>query len=166
MRKLRKNARENSNLNNKKCFIDEKIKQNLIELYEKEFYEIFSEIIILPKNIFFQSILSNIKKSLIVHNNEKIFDSEQFLTLIKSYQNKYEKKYDECLGEINIFLEFYKKSTNKNENNYITNFQKHCLQTDYYAKHKCKENNYNLGFFIAIPTASNKTKKPTLFLLP
>ena len=84
MRKLSKNARENSNLNNKKCFIDEKIKQNLIELYEKEFYEIFSEILILPKNIFFQSILSNIKKSLIVHNNEKIFDTEQFLTLIYS----------------------------------------------------------------------------------
>ena len=162
MRKLSKNTRENSNLNNKKCFTDEKIKQNLIELYEKEFYEIFSEILILPKNIFFQSILSNIKKSLIVHNNEKIFDTEQFLTLIKSYQNKYEKKYDECLGEIKIFLEFYKKSTNKNENNYITNFQKHCLQTDYYAKHKCKENNYNLGFFMAIPTTSNKTQKPIL----
>ena len=78
-------------------------------VYEKEFYEIFSEILILPKNIFFQSILSNIKKSLIVHNNEKIFDSEQILTLIKSYQNKYEKKYDECLGEINIFLKFFNR---------------------------------------------------------
>ena len=128
---------------------------NLSELYEKEFLGIFSEILIISKRDFFELISSDIKKALINDYNEDISNNENYTSLIKSYESKYKKKYDECILEINTFLENYKKSINKeNKNNYITNFRKHCLQTEFYAMHKCNTTN-NKGYFIPISISEN-----------
>ena len=118
------------------------------ELYKKEFYNIFSNIIIISKNHFFDTISSNIKKSLMHIYDIDIYSNENFISLIKTNESKYEKKYNEYILEINQFLVNYKGSAKKDyKSNYITNFQKHCLQTDYYARHKCNKSK-NLGYFI------------------
>lgn len=133
-------------------------KKILNELYEKEFSEVFSDIITISKKDFFETISFNIKKSLINEYNTDIINDENFLSLIKTCQYKYEKKYDEYLIEINQFIGNFKRSNDKdNKNNYITNFQKHCLNTDYYARHKCIKFN-KIGYLIPISIVENKNK--------
>ena len=144
--------------NNKNIVGFQELKNCLDELYEKEFFEVFNEILILSKINFFEAITTNIKNSLIDKYNKDILNNGNYLSLIKSCKNRYEKKYDECLKEINLFLDDYKKSIKKEyKNDYITNFRKHCLQTDYYARHKCSSNK-NMGFFISIPNYENSNK--------
>ena len=128
------------------------------ELYKKEFYNIFSNIIIISKNHFFDTISSNIKKSLMHIYDIDIYSNENFISLIKTNESKYEKKYNEYILEINQFLANYKGSIKKDyKSNYITNFQKHCLQTDYYARHKCNKSK-NLGYFIPILSTENNSR--------
>ena len=159
MRKYSKNWRQNVESSNKNVLISTETKKQINELYEKEFNKIFSDILIITKKDFFETILSNIKNSLIIKNKEEIFKTQEFLSLIKSNQTKYEQKYEQNLIVINTFLENYKKSiNNQNSNNYITNFTKHCLQTDYYARHKCPNNNF-LGYFVPISLLDSENKK-------
>ena len=159
MRKYSKNWRQNVKSSNKNLSIFSQTKNQINELYEKEFDKIFCDILLITKKFFFESILSNIKDSLILINKENIFMTNEFSSIIKTCQTKYEQKYDQYLVEIKTFLENYKKSiNNQNNNNYLTNFTKHCLQTDYYARHKCPKNNY-LGYFVSIPITDSETKK-------
>ena len=162
MRKYSKNLRQNVDSSNKNLLIFSETKKQINELYEKEFNKIFCDILIITKNDFFESILTNLKDSLIIKNKEEIFLTQEFLSLININKTKYEKKYEQNLLEIKTFLENYKKSiNNQNNNNYITNFTKHCLQTDYYARHKCPNNN-SLGYFVPIAlldSVNNSEKK-------
>ena len=137
----------------------QELKNYLEELFEKEYLEIFAEILILQKKIFFDKIIKNIQNSMVNKYNKDILNNGNYLSSMKLCKNKYEKKYDESLEEINRFLDDYKKSiTKENKNDYITNFRKHCLQTDYYARHKCSKNK-NMGFFVSIPNYEKINQK-------
>ncbi len=138
--------------------------QKINEMYETEFNEAFKQILILSKEEFMSFITNGIETLLIERYGVDVLENQK----LKNIQNKnitlIEKNYENHYHKINnVWNNFstLKKNNDKNINKYyLTNFRKHCCDTDNIAFHNCKnepnskfiivEENRNIKYVICI----------------
>ena len=123
-------------------------KTKLEGLIDKEFTETFHDILNLPKSHFFESISDRVKNALSEIYSSEIYDNELLMTLLNSYINNLETKYNMYFTELNNGWKKYEKEKN-NKNIYLTYFRKHCAKTKNYAIHNCNQKG-RTGKFISI----------------
>ena len=113
----------------------EDISKKFTDIFIKEYYELFPDILLISKQIF----LSNIKKNIInfFENiyTEKIKTDENFLMLINQNIKLLEEKYDS-----NYLLIKNEYDDTSKEKNYLIKYRKHCFYDREYASHNCQKN--------------------------
>ena len=155
---LRNNVKKNAS-NNKDSLSIKELISKLDILFEEQLSKAFKDIMILPRNIFLNIIISEVKTFIDEQYGEDIYKNEKFINFFSSSCNNLEDKYNTYLDELTKAWDDYQININlKNENIYFfSNFRKHCLGTDNYAMHSCSNGGY--GYFIQV---TKKTKKGTI----
>ena len=128
-------------------------------LYDIQYMELFSKILIMSRVDFTKKITSNISYILSEEYDPQIRDNAQYILILYKCIQKYNKKYNDV---INYLIEAYEKheiniQLKNAESDYITTFRKHCSKTGEYALHKCHKNRDDKGKFI--PVYMNKVIK-------
>ena len=119
-------------------------------LYDKEYSETSSNILILSKKELFDNISYRVKNLLSELYNIEIKGNEKLLSLLSSYEKQYEIKYKNYLKELSDFVERNKQNEiNGIKKEFVMYFRKHCSKTDKYAIHNCNHKNKK-GYFIPI----------------
>ena len=134
-----------------------KVKLNInqiSEIYNCLYEEMFPSILCLSKTLFFEKINKK-AKDIISLGNIQDLQTTSNLQLISKIKEDITKKYD---SEYKILSSEYLNFVKNNQNyNYLTNFQKHCAQTDNYALHYCSSKKQ--GKFIEIKTKNKLNNK-------
>ena len=116
--------------------------QKLSDMYDKEFNEAFKQILILSKEGFMDFITNGINYLLNELYGENIFENQKVKEIQKKNISIIDKNYENHFQKINkTWLNFSKIKNNNNENTknyYLTNFRKHCCDTDDIAFHNCQ----------------------------
>ena len=125
------------NISNIKTFTEK-----LNDMYDKEFNEAFKQILILSKEDFINFISNGITYLLSELYGENIFENRKLKEIQKKNLSIIDKNYEIHFQKINkTWLNFSKIKNNNNENTnnyYLTNFRKHCCDTENIAFHNCK----------------------------
>ena len=128
-------------------------------LFEIQFQELFSKILSMPRLDFTKKLKSNISYILSEEYDPKIFQNNNYLSILFKCSQKYNKKYNEII--VPLIEEFEKHENNiqlkKANSDYITNFRKHCHKTGELAIHKCHKDDDEIGKYI--PVVINKKIK-------
>ena len=128
-------------------------------LFEIQFQELFSKILSMPRLDFTKKLKSNISYILSEEYDPKIFQNNNYLSILYKCSQKYNKKYNEII--VPLIEEFEKHENNiqlkKANSDYITNFRKHCHKTGELAIHKCHKDDDEIGKYI--PVVINKKIK-------
>ena len=157
MRKEKRDSNPNDILINKNYHNSEYFLNELHKIYENEYIISFKDILAISKKDFFENISTRIKYLINGKYKIEINNNEKLNTLLNNLYQQFEQKYNLSHEEINTFLDDLKNNHyNGYKDNYITNFRKHCLKTDDFAKHNCKTKN-KIGYFI--PIYKNKITK-------
>ena len=123
-------TRQNNNLPEK---VNININQ-LTEIYNYLYEDIFPSILCLSKTSFFEKINKQVKES-ISHTNYEELQSSSFLKQITKIKEEITKKYD---NDYKILSTEYQNFLKNGKNyNYLVHFRKHCPQTDNFALHNC-----------------------------
>ena len=134
-----------------------KVKLNInqiSEIYKSLYEEMFPSILCLSKTLFFEKINKKAKEIISLGNIQELQTTSE-LQLISKIKEDITKKYDNEYKILSSeWLNFLKNSENYN---YLTNFQKHCAQTDNYALHYCSSRKQ--GKFIEIKTKNKLNDK-------
>ena len=116
--------------------------EKLNDMYDKEFNEAFKQILILSKEDFINFISNGITYLLSELYGENIFENRKLKEIQKKNLSIIDKNYEIHFQKINkTWLNFSKIKNNNNENTnnyYLTNFRKHCCDTENIAFHNCK----------------------------
>jgi len=120
------------------------------EIYNYLYEDIFPYILSLSKTSFFEKLNKQAKDIISVDNSIEL-QTSSYLQLISKIKEDITKKYD---NDYKILSTEYINYLKNNRNyNYLTNFRKHCVQTDFYALHNCSSK--KIGKFIEVK-AKNK----------
>ena len=132
-----------------------KIKSNInqiSEIYNSLYEDIFPSILSLSKTLFFEKINKNAKE---INSLTKELQTTTDLQLIAKIKEDLIKKYDNDYKILSFEYQNFLK--NRGNYNYLTNYRKHCAQTDNYALHYCSSKKQ--GKFIEIKTKNKLNKK-------
>ena len=136
------------------------------DVIDLESKEIFPDILKLSRMDFFDKLKSNIVVILSKKFTKKIFEMENCTSILTKCLHEYESTYKNYTEELNNAWDKYqteiinKRINDENINiednkNYLTNFRKHCIETDNIAIHKCNKN--EKGYYIIVyDTTSSK----------
>ena len=125
-------------IKNEKYFL-EKIKN----LYDPEFEEMFQDILISSKEDFLDNISNNVNSILTDMYSEEALKDENLENILTEFDKKVEKDYNlhyEILNKCYKNFERENRRGKLNENNYLSNFRKHCSETDDIPYHNCQNN--------------------------
>jgi phosphate uptake regulator len=128
-------------IKNEKYFL-EKIKN----LYDPEFEEMFQDILISSKEDFLDNISNNVNSILTDMYSEEALKDENLENILTEFDKKVEKDYNlhyEILNKCYKNFERENRRGKLNENNYLSNFRKHCSETDDIPYHNCQNNTFN-----------------------
>ena len=143
--------------NDKKISSNQKDILNIRELiskldimFEEELSKNFKDIMNIPKNIFLNIIISEVKNFLDIQYGDEIYKNEKFINFFSSSCNNLEDKYKTYLDELtNAWNDYESKNKSFPENFfYFSNFRKHCINSENFAMHKCSEG--KSGYFISV----------------
>ena len=151
---LRNNVKKMTSNNKDSLSINELISK-LDILFEEQLSKAFKDIMILPRNVFLNIIISEVKTFIDEQYGEDIYKNEKFINFFSSSCNNLEDKYNTYLDELTKAWDEYQNKKLKNENSYFfPNFRKHFLNTDKYVMHNCSNGGY--GYFIQVIKKSKK----------
>ena len=139
----------------KKCSSNQKDELNIKELiqkldimFENGLSKTFKDIMIIPKNKFLNTIISEVKYFINEQYGEDIFKNKKFINLFSSACNNLEDKYNTYLEDLTKAWNDYqtKNSSIPEKSYYFSNFRKHCINTENFAIHNCSPGKF--GIFI------------------
>ena len=146
-KRSRKNSQQEQN-NDLTTKVNSNINQ-ITEIYNSLYEDIFPSILCLSKTLFFEKINKN------ANTLTKELQTTTDLQLISKIKDDLTKKYDNDYKILSSeYQNFLKNSRNYN---YLTNYRKHCAQTDNYALHYCAPKKQ--GKFIEIKTKNKFNRK-------
>ena len=151
----------NEDFSNRKCF-----EQNVEKIFQYMFYNIFPNILNLPRIDFINSLASSVKAILEKQYSNKIYSNEEFFSLFFSVNKSFEKKYSQYNQLLssswdNYQNELYSIKKEEDLQKYkLIDFRKHCRKTQEYAIHSCSKN--EKGNFIIVFDKKNKNDKKFL----
>jgi hypothetical protein len=125
----------------KKDILDLKIlSEKITKMYEDEFKEAFKQILLLSKEDFMSFIINGIRILLIEMYGEENLNDDNLIKIQEKSFNKIEKEYQMNYRKLNYAWNNYIREKNKNKENinYLTNFRKHCCETNDIAYHNCQ----------------------------
>ena len=113
--------------------------KKLNDLYNAEFNEAFKQILTISKEDFMTFISNGVQISLSELYGEDIFENEKLINIQNKNLNLIERNYQNHYIKLDKAWKNFEKIKNKNNNNYyLTNFRKHCCNTDDIAFHNCQ----------------------------
>ena len=139
------------------------LEQYLEKLFQHIFSNIFPDILNLPRIDFINSLTSSVKAILELHYTKEIYSNENYFSAFLSVNKKYEKKYNEYNQVLstawdNYQNKLYNMKKEEEINKFkLTEFKKHCKQTQEYAIHNC--NKRERGKYIIVYDNNNKNEK-------
>ena len=135
----------NKNIDNSKASLINKI-------IEYTYSQNFQEILLKDKSDFISNIESQILSMLKSNNQGNEVNYKSFLSLYSIQRNSLISKYDSDFTLLNTEYEKYKQ--NPKEIVYLTQYRKHCINSDITPIHKCNNNN-TFGKFIEVKNSKN-----------
>ena len=113
--------------------------KKLNDMYDTEFNEAFKQILTLSKEDFMSFISNGVQIALSDLYGEDIFENEKLINIQNKNLNLIERNYQNHYNKLDRAWRNFEKIKNKNNNNYyLTNFRKHCCNTDDIAFHNCQ----------------------------
>ena len=113
--------------------------KKLNDMYDTEFNEAFKQILTLSKEDFMSFISNGVQIALSDLYGEDIFENEKLINIQNKNLNIIERNYQNHYNKLDRAWRNFEKIKNKNNNNYyLTNFRKHCCDTDDIAFHNCQ----------------------------
>ena len=139
-----------------------KVKENInqiSEIYNSLYEDIFPSILCLSKTSFFEKLNKQARDIISLDNSQELQTSSN-LQLVAKIKENITKKYDNDYKLLSTeYINYLKNNRNYN---YVTNFRKHCAQTDNYALHNCSSKRQ--GKFIEVKTKNNN-KEETSYVI-
>ncbi len=132
----RKFAEFKKDIRNEKALI-EKIKK----MYESEFDEMFQDILISSKEDFLDDISNNINTLLTDMYSEESLKDETLEKILTDFDNDVAKDYNYHFEILNKAFKNFERDNRRgklNENSYLSNFRKHCAETEDIPYHNCQ----------------------------
>ena len=132
----RKFSEFKKDIRNEKALI-EKIKK----MYESEFDEMFQDILISSKEDFLDDISNNINTILTDMYSEESLKDETLEKILTDFDNDVEKDYNYHFEILNKAFKNFERDNRRgklNENSYLSNFRKHCAETEDIPYHNCQ----------------------------
>ena len=115
-------------------------KEKITKIYKKEFENTFKDILTHTKESFFSSINNSIKILLSDMYSEMSFKNNTFNEIQDDCEEELENEYNIHFEKINNEWENYIKTSKRKNNNslYLSNYRKHCCDSDKFAYHNCQ----------------------------
>ena len=114
--------------------------EKLNNLYYTEFEEIFQDLLLFPEEEIISSLTTGVRMILSDSYTEDIFQNKSLNFLLDKAKNKIKLEYDTHYQILNKAWLHYKNKISKTPNHesfFLSNFRKHCPNTDDYAYHPC-----------------------------
>lgn len=114
--------------------------EKLNNLYYTEFEEIFQDLLLFPEEEIISSLTTGVRMILSDSYTEDIFQNKSLNSLLDKAKNKIKLEYDTHYQILNKAWLHYKNKISKTPNHesfFLSNFRKHCPNTDDYAYHPC-----------------------------
>ena len=116
----------------------EEMSEIIINIFNHEYTKKFPNILLYSKKLFLSQIKKNTLSFLEKVFFKKIKENKEFQGLIENNYKIIEEKYD---SDNNILKDIWIKiSKNEKENNYLTQYRKHCFLDNDIANHNCQNN--------------------------
>ena len=115
-------------------------KEKINKIYKKEFENTFKQILTLTKESFFSSITNSIKILLNDMYSEMSFKNNILNEIQDDCEDELENEYNIHFEKINREWDNYIKNNKRKNNNslYLSNYRKHCCDSDEFAYHNCQ----------------------------
>ena len=113
----------------------EEMSQKIMNFFINEYEELFPEILIMSKKQFLLNVKKGANLTLEDLYTNKMKENSKFHSLFDDNLKKIEEKYDSDHNLLKNKLEECNK--NKNDQNYLTKYRKHCFYDSEYASHNC-----------------------------
>ena len=113
----------------------EEMSQKIMNFFINEYEELFPEILIMSKKQFLLNVKKGANLTLEDLYTNKMKENSKFHSLFDDNLKKIEEKYD---SDHNLLKnKFEECNKNKNDQNYLTKYRKHCFYDSEYASHNC-----------------------------
>ena len=115
--------------------------EKIQEMYDSEFDEMFQDILISSKEDFLDNISNNINTLLTDIYSEQCLSDETLEKILTDFDNQVEKDYNFHYEILNKAFKNFERDNRRgklNENSFLSNFRKHCAETDDIAYHNCQ----------------------------
>ena len=132
------------------------------KILDSEFEELFKKILNLPKIDFLNQLSSNVSLILLEQFSSKLSENEKLVSIITLTCHNFDNIYNKYMEELSEGWDQYifekmnqvqNSSEDKIQSFFLTKFRKHCIKTQTFACHQCK--NGGKGNFITIYGNSN-----------
>ena len=140
----------------------------LLSLFQTEYEEIINDILNLKEDLFVDQIKEGVSLILEDIYTDYCLTEPNVMKLISENIEEIKNKYKQDFYLVNNTWNNYEKSLNKRgiqNNQYLTGFRKHCINTEEYASHNClskskeKDIEKNCRFIIVYNNSENKNIK-------
>ena len=115
--------------------------EKIRNIYQSELDEIFQDILIISKEDFISYIKNGVNLLLIDMYSDLIFKDNTLIEIKEKCENDINKEYNSHSEKLKKYWKIYErnnKNKNLSQNNYLTRFRKHCINTENFAYHNCK----------------------------
>ena len=110
-------------------------------MFNNEFDDSFQDILISTEEEFLTNISDNINSLLTDMYSEECLSDDNLIKICEIYDKDVEDKYKNSFELLNKSLKIFERENRRgkiNEKNYLTNFVKHCAETDDIPYHNCQ----------------------------
>ena len=117
------------------------ITEKIQNMFINEFDDSFQDILISTEEEFLTNISDNINSLLTDMYSEECLSDDNLIKICEIYDKDVEDKYKNSFELLNKSLKIFERENRRgkiNEKNYLTNFVKHCAETDDIPYHNCQ----------------------------
>ena len=127
-------------------------------IFEEKLSQSFQNIMITPRQKFLNNIISSVKNFINEIYGNSIYNNDRFNNIFQSCLNNLEDRYNNYTEELEKTWEKYQnsKKIGDEETFYLSNFRKHCINTDENAIHKCQDGKFG-NFIIVLKNIKNNS---------
>ena len=127
-------------------------------IFEEKLSQSFQNIMITPRQKFLNNIISSVKTFINEIYGNSIYNNDRFNNIFQSCLNNLEDKYNNYTEELEKTWEKYQnsKKIGDEETFFLSNFRKHCINTDENAIHKCQDGKFG-NFIIVLKNVKNNS---------
>jgi len=115
--------------------------EKIRNIYQSELDEIFQDILIISKEDFLSFIKNGVNLLLIDMYSDLIFKNNTLIEIKEKCENDINIEYNSHFEKLKKYWKIYereKRNKNISQDNYLTCFRKHCINTENYAFHNCQ----------------------------